>query len=103
MIERRQTGGVGNGNERAQVVARVEGYVQGVGFRWFVQRIAGELALSGSATNLPDGSVEIVAEGPRLSCERLIETLRSRRPPGHVSQVAVSWNAPTGMRGFRTG
>ena len=103
MIERRQTGGVGNGNEHAQVVARVEGYVQGVGFRWFVRRIAGELELSGRATNLPDGSVEIVAEGPRPACERLIETLRSRRAPGHVSQVAVSWNAPTGMRGFRTG
>lgn len=102
VIERRQTGGVGNGNESAQVVARVQGYVQGVGFRWFVQRIADELGLSGSATNLPDGSVEVVAEGPRQACERLVKTMRSRRAPGHVSQVAVSWNAPTGMRGFRT-
>ncbi|HEU4544614.1 MAG TPA: acylphosphatase [Jiangellaceae bacterium] len=91
-----------NENEHARVVARVKGRVQGVGFRWFVQRIAGELGLSGSATNLPDGSVEVVAEGPRQTCDKLIETLRSRRTPGHVSQVAVSWNAPTGMRGFRT-
>mgnify|MGYP006177224321 CR=1 FL=1 len=59
--------------------------------------------IKGKALGVPKRSVEIVAEGPRLSCERLIETLRSRRAPGHVSQVAVSWNAPTGMRGFRTG
>ena len=90
-------------SEHARVVARFEGWVQGVGFRWFVQRVAGELGLAGSATNLLDGGVEVVAEGPRSTCERLVETLRSRRAPGHVSQVAVSWNAPTGMRGFRTG
>lgn len=85
------------------MVARVDGRVQGVGFRWFAQRVARELGLAGSATNLPDGTVEVVAEGPRKTCEQLIDTLRSRRAPGHVSQVAVSWNAPTGMRGFRAG
>lgn len=89
-------------DEHTQVVARVEGFVQGVGFRWFVRRLASELGLAGSATNLPDGSVEVVAEGPRSACEKLVETLRSRRAPGHVSQVEVSWNPPTGMRGFWT-
>ena len=93
---------MGTENEHARLVARVEGLVQGVGFRWFAQRVAGELGLAGSATNLPDGSVEVVAEGPRATCERFLETVRSRRAPGHVSQVAVSWNAPSGMRGFRT-
>ena len=39
------------------------GRVQGVGFRAFVRRIASSLKLSGYAKNLPDGTVEIVAEG----------------------------------------
>jgi acylphosphatase len=104
VVPERQSGKlVSMDNGHARVVARVEGGVQGVGFRWFVQRVAGELGLAGSATNLPDGSVEVVAEGPRATCDDLVETLRSRRPPGHVSRVAVSWNAPTGMHGFRTG
>jgi acylphosphatase len=41
----------------------VSGMVQGVGFRWFVLREANRLALRGWVTNLPDGSVEVVAEG----------------------------------------
>jgi acylphosphatase len=94
---------MGTESEQAKVVLLVTGRVQGVGFRWFVQRVASQLNLAGTAANLPDGSVEVVAEGPRDSCEELIETLRNRPTPGHVRQVAVSWNAPTGMRGFRTG
>lgn len=83
------------------MTATVEGYVQGVGFRWFIQRAASEAGLSGSAANLPDGSVEIVAEGSRAACEELLEMLRSERTPGQVREVAVSWSLPTGMSGFR--
>ena len=43
--------------------AVVRGEVQGVGFRWSVQRHAGELGLTGYAENLPDGSVRVEAEG----------------------------------------
>ena len=43
--------------------AVVKGEVQGVGFRWSVQRQAGELGLTGYAENLPDGSVRVEAEG----------------------------------------
>jgi acylphosphatase len=43
--------------------AVIRGEVQGVGFRWAVQRQAGELGLTGYAENLPDGSVRVEAEG----------------------------------------
>ena len=43
--------------------AVIRGEVQGVGFRWAVQREAGQLGLTGYAENLPDGSVKVEAEG----------------------------------------
>jgi acylphosphatase len=43
--------------------AIVKGEVQGVGFRWAVQRQAGRLGLTGYAENLPDGSLRVEAEG----------------------------------------
>ena len=47
-----------------RLVATVRGMVQGVGFRWFVQREAARLGLDGWVANQVDGSVEVVAEGP---------------------------------------
>jgi acylphosphatase len=43
--------------------AVVRGEVQGVGYRWAVQRQASRLGLTGYAENLPDGSVRVEAEG----------------------------------------
>ena len=43
--------------------AVIRGEVQGVGFRWAVQRQAGQLGLTGYAENLPDGTVRDEAEG----------------------------------------
>ena len=43
--------------------AVIKGEVQGVGFRWAVQSLAGRLGLTGYAENLPDGSVRVEAEG----------------------------------------
>ncbi len=48
----------------------VRGRVQGVGYRYFVERAAGELGLKGYAKNLHDGRVEVYASGPP---ERLAE------------------------------
>ena len=53
----------------------VRGRVQGVGFRWFVWRQAERLGLRGWARNLPDGTVEVVAEGPAESLARFAEAL----------------------------
>jgi len=46
---------------------QVRGRVQGVGFRWFVREAAHRLGLTGWVRNLPDGSVEVVAEGDDVS------------------------------------
>jgi acylphosphatase len=85
-----------------RVTARVRGSVQGVGFRWFVRRIAGNLGLTGHAVNLADGSVEVVAEGPQEACQQLLDTLRGRGAPGRVDQVVAQWSAATGVLGFAT-
>lgn len=58
----------------ATLHVRVEGRVQGVGFRRFVQRVAAELGLRGWARNLTDGAVEVAASGRADA----IETLRRR-------------------------
>ncbi|MGH8823688.1 MAG: acylphosphatase [Jiangellaceae bacterium] len=83
-----------------RMTARVDGRVQGVGFRWFVRRVAVELGLAGHATNRPDGTVEVVAEGPRDRCEQLVDTLRGPATPGQVGYVAIGWTQSTGLRGF---
>ena len=88
--------------EPVRMTARVHGLVQGVGFRWFVRRAAGMHGLRGHAVNLPDGSVEVVAEGPRERCELLLDTLRGRGTPGRVERVAVEWSAANGVLGFDT-
>jgi acylphosphatase len=49
----------------------VTGRVQGVGYRYFVLQEATRLGLTGFARNLPDGSVEVVAEGPAAALETL--------------------------------
>jgi acylphosphatase len=75
----------------ARLTALVSGRVQGVGFRYWVRHEAESLGLTGSATNLPDGRVEIVADGERESCERLLAVLRSPGTPGHVAEVTAHW------------
>jgi acylphosphatase len=54
------------------------------------------LGLVGSASNLRDGRVEIIAEGAREACEALLVTLRSGDAPGRVAHVAERWSEATG-------
>jgi acylphosphatase len=75
--------------------------VQGVGFRWWTRCRALELGLAGTAANLDDGRVEVVAEGPRAGCEALLAALRGGRAPGHVEGVVERWGEPRGgLDGF---
>lgn len=88
--------------ERARLTAFVHGHVQGVGFRWWTRSRALELGLVGTATNLPANRVEVVAEGPRESCEKLLAALRSADAPGRVEHVAEQWSEPRdGFTGFQ--
>ncbi len=79
----------------------VHGMVQGVGFRWWTRSRAMEIGLVGSARNLFDGRVEVVAEGNREDCERLLTELRGARTPGSVDAVVEEFaEARGGFRGF---
>lgn len=89
--------------ERAQLQAFVSGYVQGVGFRYWVWRRAEALGLAGSARNLRDGRVEIILEGDRTDCESLLAAIRGGAAPGSVRDVDVTWCAAQGVSGFRAG
>jgi len=75
---------------RVRIVVR--GRVQGVGFRYFVVLRARELGLSGWVRNLPDGTVEAEAEGPRPQLERLIHELRQGPRPANVTGVDATWS-----------
>ncbi|HEY8478747.1 MAG TPA: acylphosphatase [Spirillospora sp.] len=89
-------------DEIVRLTAWVRGHVQGVGFRWWVRSRALELGLTGSATNLADGRVEVVAEGPRGQCRKLLSLLSDDDPagvpgrPGKVTGVTERWGAPRG-------
>jgi acylphosphatase len=75
----------------------VRGRVQGVGFRWWTRAAALELGgLSGYASNLGDGRVQVVAEGARGDCERLLDALRHGDTPGQVDGVTEIWGEPRG-------
>jgi acylphosphatase len=92
------TAGAADG--RVRLTAFVRGRVQGVGFRWWTRARALELGLTGTATNLDDGRVEVVAEGPRGSCEALLGLLRSGGTPGRVEAVVEQWSPARGAVGF---
>jgi acylphosphatase len=83
-----------------RMTAWVHGRVQGVGFRWWTRSQALMLGLAGHAANLPDGRVEVVAEGSREACERLLAVLRSDSAPGHVKQVTERFANVRGVSGF---
>jgi acylphosphatase len=82
-------------DEATRVTAWVHGRVQQVGFRWWVRSRALEAGLVGWARNLPDGRVEVVAEGPRSSCRRLVAAL-SEGAPGRVDGVVERWTEARG-------
>ncbi|MFI0409581.1 acylphosphatase [Actinomadura sp. 3N508] len=89
-----------DGDETVRLTAWVRGRVQGVGFRWWVRARALELGLAGSATNLDDGRVEVVAEGPRSKCRLLLDLLNGDHAeparPGKVTGVTERWTGPRG-------
>jgi acylphosphatase len=76
----------------------VEGRVQGVGFRAFVAREAGRLALEGWARNRRDGTVEIVAGGPAAAVEALVAAARRGPPAARVDALSLDDADETALR-----
>jgi len=81
--------------------AVVHGDVQGVGFRYFVQRKAQQLGLQGWVRNNDDGTVELVAEGSRLQLDELRRALDDGPRLARVDRVETRWsNATGGLNSF---
>lgn len=76
----------------ATLRASIQGRVQGVFFRDFVQEHAERLSLNGYVRNLPDGSVEIEAEGERHKLEDLVKHLKIGPPVAGVDKVIIQWS-----------
>jgi acylphosphatase len=79
---------------------RVRGRVQGVGYRYFVLREAERNSVTGYARNLPDGSVEVVAEGGAEALATLEARLREGPAFADVDSVEREAIAPRGDLGF---
>lgn len=75
---------------------KIHGRVQGVFFRQSTQAEATRLGLTGWVRNLPDGSVEALAEGPADAVRELLAWCRQGPPAAEVSSVDIDWTDATG-------
>ncbi|HEX2949214.1 MAG TPA: acylphosphatase [Armatimonadota bacterium] len=76
--------------------AIVKGRVQGVYFRDFVNTHAEQLHLTGWVQNLPDGTVEVTAEGEDAALSHLKLFLEKGSPMSRVDDVDATYSGPTG-------
>lgn len=87
-------------SELRRIRAVVAGRVQGVGFRAYATRRAGQAGVSGWVANLADGTVECVAEGESQAVQRFLDEIRQGPRFGRVTSVAVTDEDPEGLVGF---
>lgn len=85
--------------ERRRIAATVQGVVQGVGFRRFVERTGDRLDLAGWVRNDADGSVRLEAEGPADAIGALITALHAGPAGAWVRSVELRELPPSGAVG----
>ncbi len=91
----------GEDDAPARLTVWIAGHVQGVGLRWWIRERALEFGLVGSAQNLEDGRVKVIAEGPAARCRDLLALLSGPGMPGRVTGVTQRWDDPRGgLTGF---
>lgn len=88
---------------RAQARIIVDGRVQGVFYRHSTRQTARSLEISGWVKNLPDGSVEILADGPEHAVKKLIEWCHKGPPNAVVNNVSVEWETDYNGKGTTDG
>ena len=79
----------------------IHGSVQGVGFRFAVERAAKSRGVSGWVRNRPDGTVEAVFEGEREDVAALVDFCRRGPRGAEVERVDAEAESPEGLAGFR--
>ena len=87
--------------KRACVTNLYSGHVQGIGFRYAVKRLTTGFEVSGTVRNLPDGRVELMAEGAKEELEAFLEAIRDSEVGRFVRQEQTCWSeAKNEFRGF---
>jgi len=77
------------------------GHVQGVGFRYTAKTVATGFDVVGTVRNLPDGRVELIAEGEKSELDAFRGALREAGLAGLIRHEVVEWTEPeSGFRGF---
>jgi acylphosphatase len=76
------------------------GRVQGVGFRYTAQNVAEDYEVAGFVRNLPDGMVEVLAEGSPQQVDAFLTAL-AQRMAGYIDQTRVVEEGPIGAKDFR--
>jgi acylphosphatase len=85
---------------KAQVI--IQGFVQGVGYRFFAVRQAQDYNIRGYVRNLPNGYVEVVAEGEKGILNDFIEQLRIGPVSSQVTGIDIKWfEEEQGFNDFR--
>ena len=78
-----------------RIYVLVSGKVQGVFFRSSAKKRADELDLTGWVKNLPEGSVEMLAQGSSEKIEALLTHLCGPQGPGRVDKIEQEWRIPS--------
>ena len=77
------------------------GHVQGIGFRYTAKAVAAGFEVTGAVRNLPDGRVELVAEGARAELEAFRQAIRDAGTDAFIRSDEAGWSEATGgFRGF---
>ena len=84
-----------------RVTVHYTGRVQGVGFRATVRNIARGFDVTGTVRNLPDGRVELIAEGEKNEVAAFLEGIATSDLSGYIATRPETWSAAQGgLRGF---
>lgn len=78
-----------------RLTAYFSGTVQGVGFRYTTERLAGRFPVTGFVRNLSDGRVELVAEGEESMLKDFLAAIRQSQMAGHIRNMEAEWAGAT--------
>ena len=78
-----------------RLTAYFSGTVQGVGFRYTTERLAGRFPVTGFVRNLSDGRVELVVEGEETMVKDFLAVIRQSQMAGYIQNMEAEWTGAT--------